>query len=139
MFLSGEQGHGSPLVIAKPKAMQAFCPQRPPPGPARGRQVDAGPAAHHDPAGDDPAEALETTRIHSVAGLTGGRTALVTTLPCRAPHHPVTDAGLIGGAHVLTPGGLSLAHHVVRFLDEQPEFRRHVLEVSRQPLEERLI
>ena len=85
------------------------------------------------------AEALETTRIHSVAGLTGDRTAVVTTRPFRAPHHTISDAGLIGGGHVPMPGDVSLAHNGVLFLDELPEFRRHVLEVLRQPLEESLI
>jgi predicted ATPase with chaperone activity len=85
------------------------------------------------------AEALETTRIHSIAGVTGDRTALVITRPCRAPHHTISDVGLIGGGHVPRPGDVSLAHHGVRFLDELPEFRRHVLEVLRQPLEESLI
>ena len=85
------------------------------------------------------AEAIETTRIHRVAGLTGDRTALVTTRPCRAPHHTISDAGLIGGGHVPMPGDVSLAHNGVLFLDELPEFRRHVLEVLRQPLEEGLI
>ena len=85
------------------------------------------------------AEALETTRIHSVAGLTGDRTALVTTRPCRAPHHTLSDVGLIGGGQVPQPGEVSLAHHGVLCLDERPECRRHVLEVLRQPLEESLI
>jgi magnesium chelatase family protein len=85
------------------------------------------------------AEALESTRIHRVAGLTGDRTAWVTTRPCRAPHYTLSDAGLIGGGHVLMPGEVSLAHNGVLFLDELPEFRRHVLEVLRQPLEESLI
>src|SRR5215510_3091594 len=85
------------------------------------------------------AEAIETTRLHSVAGLTGDRTALVTTRPFRAPHHTISDAGLIGGGHVPMPGDVALAHNGVRFLDELPEFRRHVLEVLRQPLEESLI
>jgi magnesium chelatase family protein len=84
------------------------------------------------------AEASETTRIHSIAGLTGDRTAVVTTRPCRAPHHTISDAGLIGGGHVPLPGDVSLAHHGVRFLDVWPECRRHVLEVLRQPLEDSL-
>jgi predicted ATPase with chaperone activity len=80
------------------------------------------------------AEALETTRIHSVAGLTGARTAVVTTRPCRAPHHTISAVGLIGGGQVPLPGDVSLAHHGFLFLDEQPAFRRQVLEVLRQPL-----
>jgi hypothetical protein len=80
-------------------------------------------------------EAIETTRIHRVAGLTGARTALVTTRPCRAPHHTISDVGLIGGGQVPMPGEVSLAHHGVLFLDELPERRRHGLEVLRQPLE----
>jgi magnesium chelatase family protein len=85
------------------------------------------------------AEAIETTRIHHVAGLTGDRTALVPTRPCRAPHHTISDAGLIGGGHAPMPDDVSLAHHGVLFLDEWPEFRRHVLEVLRQPLEKGII
>jgi magnesium chelatase family protein len=85
------------------------------------------------------AEAIETTRIHSVAGLTGDRKALVTTRPCRAPHHPISEAGRIGGGHVPRPGEGSLAHHGVLCLDARPECRRYVLEVWRQPLEESLI
>jgi magnesium chelatase family protein len=84
------------------------------------------------------AEAIETTRIHSVAGLTGGRTAFVTTQPCRAPHHPISDVGLIGGGQVPLPAEVSRAHHGMLFLAALPEFRRHVLEVLRQPLEERI-
>jgi magnesium chelatase family protein len=80
-------------------------------------------------------EAIETTRIHSVAGLIVDRTALVTTRPCRAPHHTTSVAGLIGGGHVPMPGDVSRAHNGVLFWDELPEFRRHVLEVLRQPLE----
>jgi magnesium chelatase family protein len=82
------------------------------------------------------AEAIETTRIHRVAGLTGDRTALVTTRPFHATHHTISDAGLIDGGHVPMPGEVSLAHHGVLFLDEWLEFRRHVLEVLRQPLED---
>ena len=85
------------------------------------------------------AEALETTRIHSVAGLTGDRTALVTTRPFLAPHHTISDVGLIGVGHVPMPGEVSLAHNGVLFLDELPECRRHVLDVLRQPLEEGVI
>jgi magnesium chelatase family protein len=80
------------------------------------------------------AEALETTRIPRVAGRTGARTAVVTTCPFRAPHHTISDVGLIGGGQVPMPGEVSLAHHGILFLDELPEFRRYVLEVLRQPL-----
>ena len=82
------------------------------------------------------AEAIETTRIRRASGLTGARTARVTTHPRRAPPHTLSDVGRIGASHVPMPGEVSLAHHGVLFLDEWPEFRRHVLEVSRQPLEE---
>jgi magnesium chelatase family protein len=82
------------------------------------------------------AKAIGTTHICGVVGLTGDRTALVTTRPFRAPHHTISDAGLIGGGHVPMPGEVSLAHNGVLFLDERPEFRRQVLEVLRQPLEE---
>ena len=81
------------------------------------------------------AEAVETTCLHHVAGLTGARTTLVTTRPCRAPHHAISAVGLIGGGHIPMPGEGSRAHHGILFLDELPEFRRHVLEVLRQPLE----
>jgi Magnesium chelatase, subunit ChlI len=77
------------------------------------------------------AEALETTRPHRVAGLTGDRTALVTTRPCRAPHQTISEVGLIGGGQVPMPGEGSRAHHGVLFLDELPEFR-YVLEALRQ-------
>jgi hypothetical protein len=80
-------------------------------------------------------EAIETTRIHSVAGLTGDRTAFVTTRPFRAPHHTISDVGLIGGGQVPLPGEVSLAHNGILFLDELPECRSHVLEGLRQPLE----
>jgi len=85
------------------------------------------------------AEAIETTRIHSVMGLTGGRTALVTTRSFRAPHHTISAVGLIDGGQVPRPGEVSLTHHGMLFLDELPEFKRHVLEVLRQPLEESLM
>jgi magnesium chelatase family protein len=84
------------------------------------------------------AEALETTRIHRVAGLTGARTALVTARQFRAPNHTISDMGLIGGGHLPMPDEVSRAHHGVRFLDELPECRRHVREVLRQSLEESL-
>jgi magnesium chelatase family protein len=85
------------------------------------------------------AEALETTRMHRVAGRTGARTAMVTTRPFRAPHHPIADGGLIGGGQVPLPGEVSRAHHGMLFLDARPECRRPVLEVRRQPLEESVI
>jgi magnesium chelatase family protein len=81
------------------------------------------------------AEALEITRIPSVAGLTGARTAWVTARPFRAPPQTISGVGLIGGGHMPTPGEVSRAHHGRRFLDERPEVRCYVLGVLRQPLE----
>ena len=81
-------------------------------------------------------EALETTRIHSVAGTLPADAALVGTRPFRAPHHTISDAALVGGGAVPRPGEISLSHHGVLFLDELPEFARNALEVLRQPLED---
>ncbi len=84
-------------------------------------------------------EALDTTIIHSVAGKIGSETSLMTIRPFRSPHHTISDVALVGGGKIPQPGEISLANNGILFLDELPEFKRTVLEVMRQPLEDRMI
>lgn len=84
-------------------------------------------------------EALETTKIHSIAGKIERDTALITTRPFRAPHHTISSISLIGGGRIPKPGEISLAHNGVLFLDELPEFNKNTLEVLRGPLEDKIV
>ena len=86
-----------------------------------------------------PTEALDVTRIYSVAGMLPGDVPLIHHRPFRAPHHTISHAGLVGGGQWPRPGEISLAHRGVLFLDEMPEFGQHGLEVLRQPLEDRTV
>ena len=84
-------------------------------------------------------EALETTKIHSIAGKLTKEKALITTRPFRAPHHTISAVSLVGGGRIPKPGEISLAHNGILFLDELPEFNKNTLEVLRGPLEDGII
>ena len=84
-------------------------------------------------------ESLEVTRIYSISDQLPSQTPLIRQRPFRAPHHTISHAGLVGGGHIPRPGEISLAHRGVLFLDELPEFGKRILEVLRQPLEDKIV
>jgi hypothetical protein len=118
---------------------QALCPQSAAPRPPWGREVEAGAAPRHPRAGDVPGGSAGAPAHPSRRRPHRGRTAVVATRRFRAPHHAISDLSVIGGGQRPTPGEVSLAHHGILFLDEVPEFKRHVLEGLRQPLESGLL